>query len=310
MTGSPVVVTGAGGFVCSEVCVALTQAGHAVLALDRHFDAPTRARLSGVWLIEGEVSDTLATLSLSAPAAVIHGAAVTASPEALGISRTAHIKRNMDMHLATLDWAQQSGTPRFLFLSSMGVFAADDAPAHNGTFTEATIPTADCAYCVAKRMGEMLTTTAAQPGFATLSLRLGGIVGPHEVVRDTRRILCLINRMLAEARATGIITVATPDALREWAWLPDLAQGIAALAVGFDATTPPMIHAGQPPAMRELDLARAIAERLPGTTLRIASPPHAALRPPMATAYPSAMPTDWTPIPRLLDLLIAPAAAA
>jgi nucleoside-diphosphate-sugar epimerase len=31
MTDGPILVTGAGGFVCSEVAVALTHAGHAVI---------------------------------------------------------------------------------------------------------------------------------------------------------------------------------------------------------------------------------------------------------------------------------------
>ena len=306
----PVVVTGAGGFVGSEVCVALLRAGREVVALDRAFDAEARARLGaaaasgrGLRLVEGDLVATLAGLRGVAPAAVVHGAAITAPPEALGLSRAAHLRRNLDLHLAALDWARSSGAARFLFLSSMGVFAPGDGPLRDGRMTEATTPTADCAYCVAKRLGETLTQAASEAGFATLSLRLGNVCGPHEAVRESRQVLCLLSRMRAEAEASGVITVATPGALRDWAWLPDLARGIAALAERFPDA--PMLHAGTPPATTDLDLARGIAARRGDTLIRLGPQPAALPRPPMGSTVASlfdAMP--WTGIDAILDRMM------
>ncbi|QXT40270.1 NAD-dependent epimerase/dehydratase family protein [Gymnodinialimonas ceratoperidinii] len=305
MSDGPILVTGAGGFVCSEVALALHRAGHDVVALDQRFDAATTERLRALNRIEGDLPEALAR-GPETVAAVIHGAAITASPERLGLSQAGHIRRNTDLLTATLDHTRSTGAKRFLFVSSMGVFEPDDSPTPGGKVTEATRPTATCAYCAAKHAGELLTHAAAEPGFETASLRLGNIVGPHEAVRETRQHLCLVNRMIAEARASGVITVQTPDALREWAWLPDQADGIARLLTSDDFSThAAVLHAGSPPALSDLDLARAIAERVPGTTVRLAQPPHAAIRPPMASDHDSALNrTHWTPMDAALDQLI------
>lgn len=305
MRVEPILVTGAGGFVCSEIAVALHRAGQDVVAVDRVFDAATKDRLSGIRRLEGHLPDLLADGAVREVSAVIHGAAITAAPERLGISRAAHIRRNMDLLTATLDFARGAGAERFLFLSSMGVFAAGDAPAPEGRFTEATEPTATCTYCAAKQAGELLTTSAADAGFTTLSLRLGNIFGAHEAVRESRQHLCLVSRMMAEARATGVITVQTPNALREWSWLPDLAAGIVRLIVDLPATGPRVIHAGTPPVLSDLDLARAVADRLGGTTIRLASPPHDPIRPPMASDVSSIFDSvNWTGMAQALDQMI------
>ncbi len=304
MTGAPILVTGAGGFVCSEIALALSRAGHDVVAVDQHFDAATVARLKTVRRIEGNLPDVFTRGDLGGVSAVIHGAAITASPERLGISNAAHIRRNMEMLTSALDFARSAGANRFLFLSSMGVFEPHDLPAPGGFFTEATRPTATCTYCAAKQAGELLTTAAADDNFTTFSLRLGNIFGPNEALRETRQHLCLVMRMIAEAQSSGIITVQSPEARREWSWLPDLADTIVRLVQDLPVAGPRVLHAGRPPVVADLTLARAIAGRLSGTTIRLASPPDA-IRPPMASGAPSVFDTtQWTPIETALDALI------
>lgn len=274
--------------------MSLHRAGKDVIAVDQAFDAASAARLSGIRMVEGDLLQVLSSDAIGPCSIVIHGAAITASPERLGISRAAHIRRNIDLLTATLDFARDACARRFLFISSMGVFEPDDAPAPNGYFTEATHPTATCTYCAAKNAGELLTSSAAEDGFATLSLRLGNIFGPHEAVRETRQHLCLVSRMLAEARKRGVITVHTPEAMREWSWLPDLAGAIVRLLdVPWDHA--PVLHAGQPPVISDLALARVIAALVPGTSMRLIPPPHNLIRPPMGTDHPSALgEVAWT----------------
>ncbi|WP_341862595.1 NAD(P)-dependent oxidoreductase [Gymnodinialimonas sp. 57CJ19] len=304
MSNGAILVTGAGGFVCSEIVLALHRAGRKVIAVDQAFDAATRARLAGVEMVEGALSDgTLA--AVTAPLfAVIHGAAITASPERLGVSNAAHVRRNMDVLTATLDFARNAGAERFLFISSMGVFNPDDTPVTDGLITEATRPTATCTYCAAKHAGELLVQAARDDNFTTLSLRLGNITGPYEAVRETRQHLCLVARMVAEAKADGVITVQTPDALREWSWLPDLAGAIAGLITDTPWDGPTVIHTGTPPTISDLDLARAVADRILGTTIRLASPPHAQIRPPMGSKAAALRGVNWTTMEGVLDNLI------
>lgn len=304
MNDLPILVTGAGGFVCSEIAATLARKGQLVIATDQTFDPQTTERLGDVEQIEGPLNEILAEMSGRQLSAVVHGAATTAAPDALGISRAAHLRSNLEPLALALDAARSAGAGKFLFLSSMGVFAPDDGPAPGGKFTEATIPTANCAYCAAKRAGEIVTEAAAEPGFETLSLRLGNISGPAEMPRESRPQMSRLRRMIDGAERTGAIRLTTPDAVREWAWLPDLASAIAALLTGPFGRRP-ILHAGAPPTIRDRDLAREVAARRPGTDIRIASPEQAT-RPPMGTDADNGpfAALDWTPIPQILDRLV------
>lgn len=306
MSRGAVLVTGAGGLVCSEVALALARAGHEVIATDRTFDAGAAARLGALRRIEAPLPGALAALEGFRPAAVIHGAALTSDPGALGMTRAAHLSANLGMTLAALEAARAAGAARFVFVSSMGVFEPDDGPAPGGRMTEAARPTARCPYAAAKRAGEAVVAAAAEPGFATCGLRLGNVLGPHEARRPSRAHLSLAGRMREEA-AGGRITARTPGALREWAWLPDLAGGIAAFLGAPWAA--PVLHAGAPPACTDAALAAMIAERA-GARVAPAAPPHAPVRPPMGTDHPGPLAEiAWTPIGAALDRM-TPAAAA
>ena len=304
MTAPVVLITGAGGFVCSTIASALAKAGWSVIAMDRAFDAETADRLGGMERVEGPLPQGLQALEDRALDAVIHGAAITAPPEALGLSRADHLAANIEPLMAALTLARRSDAERFLFLSSMGVFSPDDGPTPGGLVTEATMPTATCAYCVAKRVGEMLTAAAQEPGFQTLSLRLGNICGPHERSRQSRPYLSRLRQMTLAAETGRVIAVAAPDDLREWAWLPDLATGIAAL-MRAPFGEAPVLHAGSPPAITDLDLARAVAARRPGVTIDSVPLTREKARPPMGSAVQSpfsALP--WTPVAMMLDQLL------
>lgn len=303
MTKPVILITGAGGFVCSEIAIALDAAGYEVVATDQLFDPATTARLAKLRRIEGPLDQVLQQLTDLHPIGVIHGAAITASPDRLGISNARHVRQNTDLLTQTLDWARSNGAQRFLFLSSMGVFEPTDGPLDNGTFSERTKPSGTIPYCAAKRAGELLTAGAADKDFTTLSLRLGNIFGPHEAVRPTRQMLCLVSRMMQAARMTGVIRVDAPRARREWAWLPDLAAGIAQLMGQFPDVD--MIHAGTPPPMNEGDLAKEIARRISGTTVVLGRDPATVLRPPMSSHVTSALSkVSWTSVTDALDTLM------
>lgn len=308
MKRAPILVTGAGGFVCSEVALALHRADFDVVATDQIFDTATASRLAALRRVEGPLHDVLRSGDVGQLGGVIHGAAITASPQRLAITNAEHIQRNMDMLTATLAFAADAGADRFVFISSMGVFEPHDVPVQDALFTEATQPTATCTYCAAKRAGELLVAAAADDGFITQNLRLGNIFGPHETVRESRQHLCLVSRMIAEAQSDRVITVHTPNALREWSWLPNLANGVVSLLKKLPAHGPLVLHAGSPPAIDDLALAHLIAARVPGTTVRPEQPPFDPVRPPMGSNVPGFLArSQWTAIETALDQLIAKA---
>ncbi|MEO0654895.1 MAG: NAD(P)-dependent oxidoreductase [Pseudomonadota bacterium] len=303
MSAPTVLVTGAGGFVCSEIVLALQSSGFSVVAVDRDFDEAAKRRLAGIELVTGALPQVLDAWAGRRVDAVIHGAAITAPPDALGISRAKHLAANIEPLTAALRFARGAAAPRFLFLSSMGVFAPKDLPLSKGLVTEATHPTATCAYCVGKRAGELLVTNAQEHGFRTLSLRLGNTCGPEEGVRASRPYLSRLRRMVDAAGSDHKILVRTPEAVREWAWLPQLAQGVVALIRdGFGDA--PVIHAGTPPAIGDLELAHAVARRMRGVAVDALAAGES-VRPPMGSDVPSPFSAiDWLSVEDILDNLM------
>ncbi|PJE27973.1 Nucleoside-diphosphate-sugar epimerase [Pseudooceanicola antarcticus] len=292
-----VVVTGAGGFVCAAFAQALASRGWQVTALDRHFDAAARRKLTGVRLVEADLLASPGVIASLAPGAVIHGAALTASPEALGISPAAHLEMNTTLTLRALAEARQAGAGRLIFLSSTGVFDQRDG-LDRARLTEDMTPTAKGPYAATKLAGEILTMAAQEPDFAALPLRLGNIFGPGEVARPSRPGLSLPQRLHAEA-VQGMLRSGRAGALREWAWLPDLAQGVAALLEALPDVEPGVLHAGTPPAIGDEALAELIA---PGVPRHFAT--DGPMRPPMGSCRRSPMALlDWTAIPAGLAAL-------
>ena len=283
-----VVVTGAGGFVCSALALALAGAGWRVTGVDRAFDAAARERLTGIALVEADLLETPGIIAGLAPTALVHGAALTVAPEKIGLTRAAHLAANVGLLTHAMTEARQAGADRMLFLSSTGVFDTTDGVGED-RLTEDVMPTGQGPYSAAKRAGEEITRAAAEPGFATLSVRLGHIFGPGEAVRPSRQHLSLPHRMAAEA---GAITCGSAGAQREWAWLPDLADGLAATLDALPQMDPGVIHAGNPPVMSDEDLAALIA---PGRAQTFAAT--GPVRPPMGTVRPSPLrAVTWTPI--------------
>ncbi len=302
-----IVITGAGGFVCSQVAVELAAAGYEVIGVDQTFDAESVARLGDIRRVQGELPAALGGLCGVTPFAVVHGAAITAGPSALGISAARHVRCNLEMLTGALDWAQAAGAQRFVFLSSTGVFCPADGA---GVLNEHSPATARGPYSAAKKAGEILTQGAADAGFATVSLRLGNMFGLHEAARPTRPGLGLVARMIAAAKTDGVIRVETPNARRDWTWLPDIGRALGDLLNSFPAETTDVLHCGNPEILTDLDLAQAIAALVPGTRLEVNSGSASATKGPMGSDVKSALSAyRWTPVRDALAQLLQKEAA-
>jgi nucleoside-diphosphate-sugar epimerase len=86
-----------------------------VVAVDRTFDGALR-RSWERWgdrlrLVESEVAD----MPPVEADAIVHGAAVTASPEEAGQSPEANFRANLSPALDALEWAKRHGARRFVF---------------------------------------------------------------------------------------------------------------------------------------------------------------------------------------------------
>jgi nucleoside-diphosphate-sugar epimerase len=295
MTGDRVLITGAGGFVAGHLAAGFVAAGHRVTAVDRTFDAAARSRLTGADLLEADL--TLSQADLPQAEVMIHGAALTTGAATLGITDAEHVAANMLPLLTMLRHAGQRPPRAFVFFSSSGVFGDRDG---SPDLTDADLPAAEGPYSAAKRAGEVLVPGALGSVCATHILRLGYLYGPGEVARPTRARVSMLQDWIAAARRGEPLRVPASDPRRDWTWVPDLAPALVRLLGGPGDARPR--HLCAPGPVRDSWLARAIADRVPGT--RIEPAPTVLVKAPM---LPSRLPAldgfAWTGIERGLDLL-------
>ncbi len=222
-----VLVTGAGGFVCSHIVSVLLASGYQVFAIDRAFDPAYSANWKEQWPGQLEIieTDSNELPSLKADYA-IHGAAITASPEELGQTPEANLRANLDPALALLEWAEQQKVQRVILLSSSAVYQQSDP----GPLSEDTVPDPIGTYAVAKRTLESLAATLRAIYKRDVSaVRLSNIYGFGEHARPSRPRISLVGRMLNDALTTGKVTVYREDPARDWTFAPDIGHALCAL---------------------------------------------------------------------------------
>ena len=288
MKGQRVLVTGAGGFVGSHLAVGLAAHGFQVTGLDQMFDVQARGRLSGIDTIVGRLGrDGLA--AIPAPDIVVHAAAVTTGPEDLGISAAEHLRANLDPLLALLAAAGQWRPKHVVFLSSSGVFAAEDGDTE---LTDRTPPTGGSAYAAAKRAGEILVPSAMAGVSRSWVLRLGYLYGPAELARETRSRVSLVQRWWDAARAGEPLEVPGNDPRRDWTLVCDLAPALIRLLETEPPDSP--LHVASPYVRRDSDLAALIAGCFADGRI-VVGPPTNGQKPPMAPSRVAALDAfPWT----------------
>jgi UDP-glucose 4-epimerase len=291
-------ITGAGGFVGSALVEGFLALGWRVTAVDRAFDAATRARLSGSRLVTADLGHA-APVELPAAAVIVHAAATTTDPVTLGWTAAAHVAANTRPLLAMLEHAARTEAEAFVFISSSGVFAAGDG--REGGLRDTDVPTGRSPYAIAKRAGELLTLTALE-GVNAHVVRLGYLYGPHESVRSSRARLSPVAHWFAAARAHAPLVVPADDPARDWTFTCDLAPIMARLVAAPPAPGP--VHVCSPCVATDSVMAGHVAALVPGAYC--SSGPAAAVKPPMAPSDLSHLgPPTWTDPARALARLAA-----
>jgi UDP-glucose 4-epimerase len=252
-----VLVTGAGGFVCSNVVDVLLTTGHRIIAVDRSFDEALVERWGGgVELLTCDVS-ALPDIRVDA---VIHGAAITASPEQSGQTPEANLHANIDPLLMMTEWARRNGAGRTILISSGAVFSTSAAQA----LTEETPTNPSGVYAVAKQFMEALASTLrSEYSQDVVAVRFGNIYGPSELPRPTRPRVSAVAHMIHDALTERRIVVPEPDPARDWTYAPDIGRALLAL---LEAPTInyPLYHVSSAHPVTLGQIAALLQEMLPG----------------------------------------------
>lgn len=282
-------ITGGGGFVGSHLAEGFARLGYAVTALDRSFDDQTRRRLSGVSCVERELDGTILR-ALGRFDIVVHAAAITSTPEEMGLSEAAHMSLNLTLFLDSFTFARDHEARLFVFLSSSGVFSFAEAD----TLTESVPPRGTSAYALAKRAGEVIAGSLD----GCLVARLGPIYGPHETSRASRLTPSPIRRWLDRLERGQPIRVEQPLACRDWTYAPDLAPALHHLFQ--DASTTGIVHLTSGEALSDWNLASSLGAAF-GVTPRLGEAGGAPVRVPMRSERTELADFPWTPLQRGIE---------
>ena len=297
----PILVTGAGGFVGAALAQGLDALGYEVLAVDRAFDGLAQSMLGQMARITCDLaSDTAALPDCDV---IIHAAALTTGPDAMGMTDARHLAANLTPLMAMIAHADRVRPRAFGFLSSSGVFADGDG---SPDLTDKDLPTATGPYSAAKRAGEALVPGALGQVCETFVLRLGYLYGPGEIARPSRRRVSQLQAWLGDAAAGRPLTVPQNDPRRDWTFAPDLAPALARLLAGPGSARP--LHLCTPEVVSDSRLADLIRAHYP--MARIETGPATPAKSPMRPSHHPALDGfRWTPLAEGLAAVAGRAAA-
>lgn len=223
-----VLVTGAGGFVCSNIVDALLEAGWYVLAADRVFNNPSVEHWRRTYPDQHEVltCDVQDLPKYDDLDALIHGAAVTAGPAERGETPESNFRANLDPALYIMSYAQRFGVGRTLLISSDAIFRGLSV---SGAVDETQPMRPLGVYSVAKYAIERLGDTLKQLHGRDLAvMRLGSVYGRYERARPSRPRVSRVAQMLQTALTEGVLHV-SDEAAGDWTLAHDIGRAAHAL---------------------------------------------------------------------------------
>jgi dihydroflavonol-4-reductase len=186
------------------VARALVRAGHAVRAISRRPVPSEPPNSQPEWLIGDLTNAKFRREALTSVRGVIHTAGwVSLGPDVRGISYSS----NVDLTRSLLADSSQAGVERFVYTSTLYTLAAG-TPERPADETDAwNLERLDSPYTRTKRIAERLVLEASRPGFTTVALCPGMVLGPRDLKPTSTTVIRTFARTSIAALPHGGIPI-------------------------------------------------------------------------------------------------------
>ncbi|AWM36890.1 UDP-glucose 4-epimerase [Gemmata obscuriglobus] len=258
-------VTGGAGFIGSHLVEDLVRRGRPVRVLD-DFSTGLRdnlARLSGVEVVEGSLTDAAAVARAVKGAGVVYHlgalASVARSVEAPAVTHAACATGTLNL----LDAARKNGVRRVVYAASSSAYGGHSAP---GGQTEDLPLVAKSPYAAAKLAGELYMQAFAHTyGIETVRLRFFNIFGPRQRADSPYSgVIALFAAAMIAGRAPSIQGDGTQS--RDFTFVANAVHALTRAADAPDASGN-VYNVGTGRSVTLLELVAAL-NRILGTDLR------------------------------------------
>ncbi|HET7036256.1 MAG TPA: NAD(P)-dependent oxidoreductase [Thermomicrobiaceae bacterium] len=280
-----VLLTGATGFVPSNIVLALVEAGETVLALDQRPPeerllrelATLRAGKDKVEFIQGDVCDAHLIERLIAdhrPEYVVQAAAITPTREMEEAQPRQIVEVNELSLISVLESSARHGVRRVVSFSSEAAYdqreprpepLSEDAPLYGG----------DRLYSLTKIAGEALARWArAHYGLDVRIVRPGTVYGPYERPTGARQSMSGPYRAAHLALSGETLRPNAPDIVVSYVHARDVATGVLAVLRTGELAHEVYNLADEPASQRQM--IEAVAREVSGTRVEWVAQPEQA----------------------------------